>query len=47
MAILLETLLAFVRFWFTHAGPLACQDNDDDQDEALFDALLNEVARRV
>lgn len=46
MAILRETLLAFVRVWFTYAGPLERED-DDDQTEALFDAFLDEVARGV
>ena len=46
MAILRETLLAFVRIWFTYAGPLDRED-DDDQAEALFDAFLDAVARGV
>uniref|UniRef100_UPI0018E3B8AE hypothetical protein n=1 Tax=Aquidulcibacter paucihalophilus TaxID=1978549 RepID=UPI0018E3B8AE len=46
LAILRETLLAFVRVWFKYAGPLERED-DDDQAEALFDAFLDEVARGV
>ena len=46
MTTLRETLLAFVRVWFTYAGPLERED-DDDQAEALFDAFLDEVARGV
>ncbi len=46
VAILRETLPAFVRIWCTYAGPLEREDNDD-QAEALFDAFLDEVARGV
>jgi hypothetical protein len=47
LAIQRETLLAFVRVWFTYAGPLDRGDDVDDQTDALFDAFLDEVARGV
>lgn len=44
MALLRETLLAFVRLWLTYAGPLDF-DPEDTSAEHRFDAFLDEVVR--
>ncbi|MCU0881458.1 MAG: hypothetical protein MUF14_02190 [Hyphomonadaceae bacterium] len=44
MALLRETLLAFVRLWLTYAGPLEF-DPDDTSADQRFDAFLDDVVR--
>jgi hypothetical protein len=46
MALLRETLLAFVRLWLTYAGPIDADENEDDEEaEHRFEVFLDDVAK--
>ena len=44
MALLRETLLAFIRLWLTYAGPIDL-DPDDTSPEQRFEAFLDDVVQ--
>jgi hypothetical protein len=46
MALLRETLLAFIRLWLAYAGPPDTDEDEDDVDRR-FDAFLDEVVKGV